>query len=166
MKKAQRKPVSVAQPPADEDMKQAFDEQLGYRIILLSNIIGKPFFSGLDKKFSIALNEWRIILVLKFHPNISATDIATMTGLQKMAVSRSIQALLKRGYIGLGQDPVDGRRKLINLTRSGKAVFTAVFPTAIKRDQQVKDCLTEQEQKTMLQLLNKIITAMQAMDTA
>lgn len=149
---------------SEQAMKKAFDEKLSYRIVLLSNMLGRPFFEGIDAKYKISLNDWRIILVLKFHPNVSATDICALTGLQKMTVSRSVRALLKQSYIGLGPDPVDGRRKIIQLTRAGKAVFMALFPGAVARDKQMRSGLNDEEHRIMLRLTNKLIATIQDAD--
>lgn len=149
---------------SEDDQKKVFDEKIGFRIVLLANLLSRPFYSGVGQRYKVGINEWRMMLVLKFHPNISATQIGELTGLQKMAVSRGVRQLIDQGYAGAGDDPVDGRKKIVNLTRAGRNVVDAVFPKAVERDQQIRSGLSSEEHQVLLDLINKVIATIRALD--
>lgn len=152
---------------SDEDLKRAIDETLTRRIIVLNNFIGKgnQTVEYLRKKFKIGVNEGRLIITLSTYSSLNATDISNLTGLHKVPISRSLAILLKRDYIGIGPDPVDGRRKVVSLTRAGRAAFRNLVPKAIAQDQQLRDALTDEEQQALRRTLDKLIDSLKGSDT-
>ena len=151
-------------PINDEDLKNAIDETLTRRIIVLSNLIGKgsQTVEYLRKEFKIGLNEGRLIIALSTYSSLNATDISNLTGMHKVPISRSLAILLKRDYIGIGPDPVDGRRKVVSLTRAGRTVFRKLVPKAVAQDQQLRGVLTDEEQREFLRTLDKLIASLGA----
>ena len=151
---------------SDEDLKNAIDETLTRRIIVLSNLIGKgnQTVEYLRKKFQIGLTEGRLIIALSTYSSLNATDIGNLTGLHKVPISRSLAILLKRDYIGIGPDPVDGRRKVVSLTRVGRNVFRNLVPKAVAQDQQLRSVLTDQEQQDLVRALDKLLVSLGASD--
>lgn len=152
---------------SDEDLRRAIDETLTRRIIVLNNFLGKgnQTLEYLRKNFKIGVNEGRLIIALSTYSSLNATDISNLTGLHKVPISRSLAILLKRDYIGIGPDPVDGRRKVVSLTRAGRAVFRDLVPKAIAQDQQLRRVLTNEEQQELLRTLDKLIASLGASGT-
>lgn len=151
-------------PASDEDLKRAMDETLTRRIVEAGNLIGKgsQTVEYLRKNFKIGLIEGRLIVTLSTHSNLTATDIGGLTGLHKVPISRSLAILSKRGYIGIGPDPVDGRRKIVSLTRAGRAAFRTLVPKAVAQDRQMRRALTGEEQQVLLHTLDKLIASLRA----
>ena len=152
---------------SDEDLKSAIDGLLTRRIIVLSNLIGKgsQTVEYLRKKFKIGLNEGRLIIALSTYSSLNATDISNLSCLHKVPISRSLAILLRRDYIGIGPDPVDGRRKVVSLTRAGRNVFRNLVPKAVAQDQQLRGVLTDQEQQNLAHTLDKLLVSLGASDS-
>lgn len=147
---------------SDEDLRRVIDETLTRRIIVLNNLLGKgnQTLEYLRKKFKIGVNEGRLIIALSTNSSLNATDISNLTGMHKVPISRSLAILLKRDYIGVGPDPVDGRRKVVSLTRAGRTVFRDLVPKAVAQDQQLRGVLTDEEQQEFLRTLDKLIASL------
>lgn len=103
---------------------------LPFRLLKLTNLVSRPFFGQLAKKYELSLNEWRTIFVLANHPGISAVELSGHTGLQQMNISRALASLRKSGRVAEVPDPRDLRRTLVSLTRDGVEIYQAIANTA------------------------------------
>lgn len=103
---------------------------LPFRLLKLTNLVSRPFFGQIARKYELSLNDWRTIFVLANHPGISAIEISGHTGLQPMNISRSLAALRKLGSINEVPDPRDLRRTLVSLTREGVQAYQEIAEAA------------------------------------
>jgi len=53
---------------------------------------------------------------------LATKEISRLTTLDKMNVSRALQALEARGILRRAQDPNDGRKRIVMLTTQGRAL--------------------------------------------
>ena len=75
------------------------EEFLPYRLSILSNTVSSSIASTYEKRFGLSIPEWRVIAVLGRFPGISAVEVAQRTMMDKVAVSRAVSKLIKRGRI-------------------------------------------------------------------
>lgn len=145
---------TAAAPPTDARLD--LDKSFSFRLILLVNLLSRPFYSTYGKRHDISINEWRIIMTLSAHPGISASEICSMSGLHKMNVSRGVLRLTRQGRLSNSPDPADGRRKILNLTAKGRAVFNSVFPSAVEQERAMLAGLSSAEKRTVSRILDKL----------
>jgi DNA-binding MarR family transcriptional regulator len=77
----------------------------GFRLLKLTNLLSRPFFGQFAKLHDLTLNEWRTMVVLANQPASAAQDVAAMTGLHPMNISRALAGLRKAGRIEEARDP-------------------------------------------------------------
>jgi len=94
--------------------------------------------------------------VLAGLPNISANQIINAIGLDKGAVSRSLDVLAKGGLTTSIPDPNDNRSRLIKLSRTGQALHDKVIEAALEREERLLSNLTPDEVETLIVCLRKI----------
>jgi DNA-binding MarR family transcriptional regulator len=85
--------------------------QLGMEIERLS--------ARIEQKAGISLAQWSVLIRLKDLPACSAQDLAQAVGVHPSTLTQSLKRLEKKGYIFVGKDPKDSRKKILSLTRSG-----------------------------------------------
>jgi DNA-binding MarR family transcriptional regulator len=85
--------------------------QLGMEIERLS--------ARMEQKASISLAQWSVLIRLKDLPACSAQDLAQAVGVHPSTLTQSLKRLEKKGYVFVGKDPKDSRKKILSLTRSG-----------------------------------------------
>ncbi|OAF10413.1 MULTISPECIES: MarR family winged helix-turn-helix transcriptional regulator [Bradyrhizobium] len=79
---------------------------------------------------------------------LTAMDVATIKGV--------IDRLSARGLTETSQDPEDGRRLVVSLTRAGQQLAEKVAPNALAITRETLAPLDAKERETLMALLNKL----------
>lgn len=122
----------------------------------LSNKLAAGASQCYRKHFGVGVVEWRMLSMLAVESDITANRICQVIGLDKSAVSRSLQALEAAGHIGTEVDPKDGRRYTVSLTDSGKALHDRMLKVALERERRLLSGLTPDEVDTLVELLGRL----------
>ena len=104
------------------------------------------------------------MLVLANHPGVAASEVALLTGLDKMTVSRSIAALERRGRLTKREDPNDKRRTLLWLNAAGQRLFERIGIPAKSREAQLFSVASNAEQTQLGRTLDRLIASLLAAD--
>ncbi len=135
-----------------------FDQHtLIYHLLLLVNLIAKPFFGHIDKRYGLTLNEWRIMMTLAGRPGISISGVCEHSGMHIMNVSRGVRSMARKGYVERSVDPADRRRTNLRLSDEGLVVFQEILPSAMEREELIRAGLSRDEADTFQRLLHKLI---------
>jgi DNA-binding MarR family transcriptional regulator len=129
------------------------------KLLLLVNLTARPFARRYEKQHRLALSEWRVMLVLAESPGLSSAEIAERLGLDKMAVSRAVRGLERRGRLGRRADPRDGRRWALHLSAAGRALFRKIAPSAIDREAALFGILTASERARLDAILDRLVAS-------
>lgn len=133
------------------------DEKPLSLVHVLSNRIGRAFYSEVEVRYGVTIAEWRVLLTIAAEPGISASEITNRWAMEKMAVNRAIQRLTGEGYVVRTRDPEDGRSFRLTLTAKGEELHASISPTANARYQELMSALTAEESEAMVSALKKII---------
>lgn len=133
------------------------------RMLKLSNLVMRPFHNFLSDKYDLNFNELRVIMSLAPEREVAAHEIAKMTGMQAMNVSRAAASLLKSGRISARRG-VDGRRKMLSLTDKGRALHDVLMPPAREVADRLFEGMTPLETDFLDKLLQKLVTHMDLID--
>ena len=79
---------------ADGDNPLHLDRFLPYRLSVLSNTVSMSIAGAYEREFGLTIPQWRVMAVLARLPDLSAVEVAERTAMDKVAVSRAVQALL------------------------------------------------------------------------
>lgn len=133
------------------------DRSLFFKFIMLVNLTAKPFGQLYQRRYGIALNEWRVLLTAASRPGISAVEIADALGCEQMPISRAITGLEKHGRIKRGSDPKDARRLSISLTRTGWTLYRLIAKTGRQRERALLSVLTDTERTELARMMEKLV---------
>ena len=122
----------------------------------LSNKLSAGASQCYRKHFGIGVVEWRMLSMLAVENDITANRISQTIGLDKSAVSRSLQALEKAGHVRSQVDIKDARRNTVSLTASGKGLHARVLKVALERERRLLSGLSEAEVDTLIELLGRL----------
>ena len=106
--------------------------------------------------FDVGIVEWRVLSMLAVESHIPAQRICQVVGLDKSAVSKSVQVLQSRGYVQSEVDPADARRYTLCLTPEGQELHDRIFDVAKERERRLLETLSPQEVESLLHMLNRI----------
>ena len=91
---------STAEPKArNGDEALVLDQFLPYRLSVLSNRISNAIAREYSRRFDLSVTEWRVMAVLGHAPNLSASEVARRTAMDKVAVSRAVASLSASGRL-------------------------------------------------------------------
>ncbi len=132
-------------------------EMVGLRLLKLTNLVAKPFLANIAHQHDITLTEWRTLVVLANHPGLAAQDIAEITGLHPMNISRAVAGLRRAGRIRDERDPENHRRSLLWLTKKGEETFRAIAPSSEAQQAFLLEPLTDDEVATLARVVDKLL---------
>jgi DNA-binding MarR family transcriptional regulator len=130
---------------------------LPYRLSVLSNRISSEIAALYESRFGISVTEWRVMAVLGRFPSISAVEVAEHTAMDKVAVSRAVNALIERGLLLRDIHSDDRRRSVLALSDSGFAVYDQIVPLALDYEQRLVASLSPGEIKRFDVLLDALL---------
>lgn len=130
---------------------------LPYRLSVLSNTISAAIARDYGERFGLAVTEWRVLAVLGRYAGLSAVEVAERTAMDKVAVSRAVNSLLKSGRIKRGTHAEDKRRSVLSLSAKGRKVYDEVAPTALRYERELLSVLDREERAWLERILNKLV---------
>lgn len=138
------------------------DRFLPYRLSVLSNRISQDIAGLYGARFDLSVTEWRILAVLGRYPDLSATEVAERTAMDKVAVSRAVTSLLASGRLKRRLHGKDRRRSVLQLSAKGYRVYDEVAPLALAYERRLLEGLREDE----LAALGRLLSLMEARELA
>lgn len=108
-------------------------------------------------EFGIGVMDWRMLVMLTREPGASVSQAARVTGIDKAAVSRSLQRLQTAGLAipeALGGDE---RRKSWQLTDAGHALHAKLLPRALERQRDLLRGFSAQEVEAFTGYLQRFL---------
>jgi DNA-binding MarR family transcriptional regulator len=134
----------------------ALDRFLPYRLSVLSNRVSQDIARLYAERFGLGITQWRILAVLGRYPELSATEVAERTAMDKVAVSRAVASLLDAGLLRRRAHGADRRRSLLELSARGYRIYDEIAPLALAFEQRLLAGLAPDERRTLLALLDKL----------
>ena len=131
---------------------------LPYRLSILSNRVSQAIAREYTERFSLSMTEWRVMAVLaRFNgEGMSAREVAELTAMDKVAVSRALARLGSAGRVSRSTHGGDKRRSVLRLTAKGWKIHDAVAPRARAHERELIGHLTADEKRVLTQILDKL----------
>lgn len=137
-------------------MRTNLETMLNYFIQIrkyYANILNKRL-----KEIKLSPNEINILILLSNNPSITtSTQLNVFLGVSKGLISRSIDSLMKKGWIRCENDPSDRRVQRIYLTSDSTEVIDLLKREIEKINHEILSDVSEAEMDAMEQTMKKII---------
>ena len=91
---------------------------LPYRLSVLSNLVSSAIAAEYAERYALGMTEWRVIAVIGPSPGLSASEVVERTAMDKVAVSRAVDRLVKSERLSRHEDSHDRRRSQLRLSRA------------------------------------------------
>ncbi|HQV72039.1 MAG: winged helix-turn-helix transcriptional regulator [Xanthomonadales bacterium] len=129
---------------------------LPYRLSVLSNTLSQAIAKVYDKRFDLSVTEWRAMAVLGNRPDISAREVAERTAMDKVAISRAVARMLKKGRIERSTARHDKRQSVLRLSEEGWRIYNQVAPLALEHEQRLLAHLDAEERQWLARILDTL----------
>ncbi len=131
-------------------------KMVGYLITAIHNTTASLFALHFSAKLGLGLNEWSCIALLAREDDISATRICEVGGFDRSIVSRSVNALIEKGYVVSRPVATHNRKRLLNITPAGRAIHDQVLEGVLIGQDQLLDGLSAKERSQFLSHLQLV----------
>ena len=140
-------------------MNAVLEDSVFFKLVRVVNLTARPFQQRVGRQHQLTLNEWRAMAVLGAQPGLTATQVADLTGLDKMAVSRALAGLQRHKRLHRHEDPTDQRRSRLYLSSIGKALYATASAQAREREAELFAGVDPAELREMNATLDKLIAS-------
>ena len=157
-----RKATSDHAVPAQGLAKHAvleLDRFVPYRLSVLSNRISQDIARLYAERFALSVTEWRVIAVLGRYPELSATEVAERTAMDKVAVSRAVASLIRDWRLRRRLHGEDRRRSVLALSTKGYRIHDEVAPLALQFERELLSSLGSDEKQWLTRILDRLEAA-------
>lgn len=136
-----------------------------HRLLKLSNRLMVPFSVHLEHQYKISVNEFRLLMLIGRFPQSASHELAEMTGVNAMSVSRAVSALERHGRVKVERDKENRRRKHLTLTTEGQRLYRIMRPQTERVADYLLSDLHEHEVAMFDHILKTLIDTLEATDT-
>ena len=130
---------------------------LPYRLAVLSNTVSTTVARAYDKRFQVSIPEWRVIAILGRFPGLSAVEVAERTMLDKVAVSRAVTKLIKKGRVDREFADADKRRSILNLSEEGRKLHDEIAALALAFERDLLEGLSGEELDQLNNIMERLL---------
>jgi DNA-binding MarR family transcriptional regulator len=120
---------------------------LPYRLSVLAQVVSESLHDLYAGPFGLAVTEWRVMAALGRFAPLTASEVGQRIVMDKVAVSRAVARLQKRGLVERSADRVDRRRAPLRLSARGRAIHARIVPVALDYQARLYAALTPAERR-------------------
>ena len=137
-----------------------------HQLLKLTNRLMAPFSTHLAHRYRISLNEFRLLMTIGGLGRTASHELAELTGVNVMSVSRAVATLQRHGRIEVVRDPANRRRKWLSLTDEGQRLYQIMHPQSEKVAEYLFSDLDPAEVMQLHSTLTRLIATLEAKDAA
>ena len=140
------------------------DRFLPYRLVSLSQRISQALSSIYREEFGVSVPEWRILANLAEKGELSPSEIAAQTSMDRARVTRGIKDLRAKRCLLKRSDPADQRGYRLRLSPAGEALYRKIVPLALAWERKLLGSLAEGEHRALMRALDTLARHLEQQD--
>jgi len=150
--------------PTGDDTAHSQKVAMLHQLLKLTNRLMAPFSTHLAHRYKISLNEFRLLMTIGALERSASHELAELTGVNVMSVSRAVATLERHGRIEVVRDPANRRRKWLTLTKEGRRLYAIMRPQSEKVADYLFSELASDEVEQLGTILTHLIDTLEAKD--
>lgn len=145
-------------PGADESSLGGFRlvDYLPYHLTVASNQVSRLIAKAYQVRYGISIWQWRVLCTIGTEGPMTAQDVVSLSAMDKVAVSRAIQVLRKRGIVQRLRSKRDSRAYDLQLTTHGRAMYDDIITIALDYQDKLLSGFPAGDKDTLITLLQAI----------
>ncbi len=141
---------------ATEVQALELEKFLPYRLSVLAQLVSESLHDLYAGPYGLSVTQWRVMAALGRFAPLTASDVGQRIVMDKVAVSRAVAGLMKRGLVERSADLDDRRRASLHLTPKGRAMHADIVPLALKYEAELYQALSAEERQTLNGLCDRL----------
>src|SRR5215831_6554007 len=142
-----RELVSYVTIMPDPSQALELENFLPYRLSVLAQLVSESLHDLYAGPFGLTVTQWRVMAALGRFAPLTASDVGQRIVMDKVAVSRAVARLIKRGLVERTADRTDRRRALLKLSARGRGVHARIVPLALEYEARLYAALCPGERR-------------------
>ena len=128
------------------------------RIKTVSEEIQDSILDVLQQTYHLSEGKFCALIVLhqRGEKGMAPSELAEKVGVTRATISNMLQRMERDGLVDIRPAEQDGRGKIVNLTQAGCDFMEEILPPHYLRVSKLMEKLTEDEQKKLIMLLEKL----------
>lgn len=129
---------------------------LPYRCSNLAEQISVSLSRIYVDKFGISIAGWRVLVTLAEYGELQAKEVARLTSLDKVRVSRTVAGLMEQDLLARRVCDNDSRATWLSLSAAGERLYQRIVPQALAWERDLVAPLSKAEQQSLSRILDKL----------
>lgn len=139
---------------------------LPYRLSVLAQLVSESLHDLYAQPYGLSVTQWRVMAALGRFAPLTASDVGQRIVMDKVAVSRAVSGLMKRGLVERATDRSDRRRASLKLSARGRAMHARIVPVALDYEARLYRALSPAERRSFDALSDRLLAHAQALRKA
>ncbi|MFT6772476.1 MAG: DNA-binding MarR family transcriptional regulator [Paracoccaceae bacterium] len=139
-----------------KDMPMQIDSLFPYRLVQLARAVDVSMTSAHATRFGLCPDEWRVLSAVAQADPAPTREIARLTKLDKVAISRAASRLEERGLIARNEAREDRRIKILHMTDAGREMVAAATRIVREREAYLLEALSPEERACINSAIDKL----------
>jgi DNA-binding MarR family transcriptional regulator len=142
------------------DRRDAYrlEEQVGF-LLRKAHQVATEIFQSEIGTVDITPQQFSALIVLQDRGEIAQNALGDATAMDPATIAGVVQRLARRGLVAIRTDPGDGRRRLIQLTRTGDDLAGRLRAVGLRISARTLEPLSAAERRTLSDLLGRLTEA-------
>src|SRR5471030_1446031 len=136
---------------------------LPYRLSILAQLVSESLHDLYAGPFGLTVTQWRVMAALGRFAPLTASEVGLRTVMDKVAISRAVAGLMKRGLVERAPDRADRRRASLGLSARGRAMHARIVPLALGYQERLYEGLSADERQQFNTLSDRLFTHAKAL---
>jgi DNA-binding MarR family transcriptional regulator len=136
---------------------------LPYRLSILAQLVSESLHDLYAGPFDLTVTQWRVMAALGRFAPLTASQVCQRIVMDKVAVSRAVAGLMKRGLVERATDKADRRRSSLRLSARGRAMHARIVPIALDYEAELWRGLSAQERQAFNSLSERLFARAEAL---
>jgi DNA-binding MarR family transcriptional regulator len=128
---------------------------LPYRIVALAHRVSRGLARVYESE-DLTIPEWRVLAVVAQATATTARDVVALTPMDKMAVSRAVALLQRKGLVVRRSDVRDRRVYWLSLSQRGSALYHRVARLALGYERRLLAGFSPGERREFVEALSRL----------
>ncbi|MGK5088249.1 MarR family transcriptional regulator [Bdellovibrionota bacterium FG-2] len=100
------------------------------RKLVEANLAFHSLNKAAEKQFGLSLVQYHLLVMLRDLPGCSPQELAEAVGMHPSTLTQSLKRLKRKEAAFIAIDPRDSRKKILSLTRKGRALMARIEEAA------------------------------------
>lgn len=129
---------------------------IGYLLQRLAFCLARQSDQVLQEQLGIGMSQFKILMILRWQPNILQKQIAEALGQTEASISRQIKLQLKAGHLETTVSPSNRRQHITRLTAKGSRIIEKALEILNQYHAPMFERLSEKQQTQLLEMLTSM----------